>query len=581
MPDSDRSSRGLRGLAALVLVGLCALAQINALAGEYVYDDVVYIVDNPQVQEGGMADAFLRPLSDRPELGLYRPLAVLTYQWQARGRGAEAPTWPFHLLNVLLHAGTTCLLAVLARRLGLDRASSFLAGAVFAVHPIHVEAVTWIVGRAELLAALFSLAACVVWFSGEDRKHRWGAAALWFLACLGKEGALALPAVLFVGEWIVRRRELRRAALSCLPLLVPLAATVTLRMIALEGQFAPATDLAPFSPETTSTLERMGVASSLYGKSVQTLLWPYPSRIFHHASEFRGFPWRSGIWIAALLATWWFARRDRRVWFLWAAFALSYLPTSNVRPIQETFAERFLYLPSAFACGILGMILSIPVRRELAMRRRLGRSLLIPGAVLLLGLAAGWSSNRRFDDPLELWLQTVEQIPQFPFPHYQVAYFSQLEGIFTPRDSRVRGALHHYRKALEIDADFRRRGLGSLPPDQRTRAHLNLGVILLRELPPGQRRPLAAAESLRTAEKIARETSPLDWEWARALSELAELRHDPRCGVSAETALLYLEQALTLPVDDLLRSVLERQRDRVRAELADPTREDGQPADQG
>src|SRR2546422_8401771 len=86
--------------------------------------------------------------------GLYRPLTIASYavDWQL---GAAA--W-FHGVNLLWHAATSVAVTLLARRWSGDRAA-LVAGLIFAVHPVHVEAVADIVGRAELMAALFALLA--------------------------------------------------------------------------------------------------------------------------------------------------------------------------------------------------------------------------------------------------------------------------------------------------------------------------------------------------------------------------------------------------------------------------------------
>src|SRR5262245_5913787 len=193
-------------LAAAALLLLALLPFLNALRGDFVYDDFPYIVENPQVQQPTARRVLLEPLSGRDELGLYRPIPVLTYALQARGHGKDAPTWPFHLFNVLCHAGVTLLVWRLALRIGLAGGAAALAAALFPVHPCHVEAVDWIVGRAELLAALFGLGFLLVAGIGGERGARRTllAAALLALAGLSKESAFALPGVLIVVELATR-----------------------------------------------------------------------------------------------------------------------------------------------------------------------------------------------------------------------------------------------------------------------------------------------------------------------------------------------------------------------------------------
>src|SRR4029077_16231536 len=112
---------------------------------------------------------------------LYRPLPVATFalDWQVGG-----PAW-FHFVNALWHALSTGLVVLLAARWANLRAA-LLAGLVFAVHPVHVEAVANIVSRSGLMATAFPLA-------GDDGAveldRPWLSPAFWGLGLLSKESA--------------------------------------------------------------------------------------------------------------------------------------------------------------------------------------------------------------------------------------------------------------------------------------------------------------------------------------------------------------------------------------------------------
>ena len=93
------------------------------------------------------------------------PLVSLSFAVEAWGHGDRA--WPFHLINVLLHATVCGLVAVLGARL-VNQSVGLLAGLLFAAHPLHVEAVTGIVGRSELMLTIgvLGLAAFVCGYQG-------------------------------------------------------------------------------------------------------------------------------------------------------------------------------------------------------------------------------------------------------------------------------------------------------------------------------------------------------------------------------------------------------------------------------
>src|ERR1035437_3548459 len=94
---------------------------------------------------------------DPKDVSYHRPLTMLTYA--THGEIGAGFALPFHAVNILLHAGVAVLVLVLASWLFESTRIPLIAAALFAIHPIHTEAVTSVVGRAELLCALFGLMA--------------------------------------------------------------------------------------------------------------------------------------------------------------------------------------------------------------------------------------------------------------------------------------------------------------------------------------------------------------------------------------------------------------------------------------
>jgi Flp pilus assembly protein TadD len=143
--------------------------------------------------------------------GLFRPVTSATFWAEAK---LDTPIWSRHLVNVFLNALVTLLLVRLALALGLGALTAIVAGLLFALHPSHVEAVAGLVGRAELLAALWMLLA-LHWHNRALLKDRVPAiwlplfAALAFLAAGSKESAWTL-AVFALPLHAIRRAPLRK-----------------------------------------------------------------------------------------------------------------------------------------------------------------------------------------------------------------------------------------------------------------------------------------------------------------------------------------------------------------------------------
>lgn len=194
---------GLLG-SALLALGAFAIS----VGHEFVYDDVKVIVDNATLHSIGNWLAIVSEPWWGPEL--YRPVTSLTLalDWTVSG---GHPHW-FHAVNVMLHVAATVLVFLLAR-CWLPAFGAVAAAAVFAVHPVHVEAVANVVGRAEVLAGLFSVAAVLAYrwdgvlaARGDTTWRRWlsafGCLVLLALAVGSKESALATPGLFLVVDWL-------------------------------------------------------------------------------------------------------------------------------------------------------------------------------------------------------------------------------------------------------------------------------------------------------------------------------------------------------------------------------------------
>src|SRR5439155_7154840 len=163
-PRARENGPRLAPLAAAAAL-LAIVAYANAFQNSFALDDVRAIVENPIIRDFGNLGRIFRtnywdtgvPGVTALDPGLYRPLTVLTYMVDYRLWGLD-PTG-FHAVNIVLHAASTALVFVLAVDIVGSAMAAFAAAAVFAVHPIHTDAVASVVGRAEILATLFFLGA--------------------------------------------------------------------------------------------------------------------------------------------------------------------------------------------------------------------------------------------------------------------------------------------------------------------------------------------------------------------------------------------------------------------------------------
>ncbi|XP_061816614.1 protein O-mannosyl-transferase TMTC1 [Nerophis lumbriciformis] len=146
----------------VALAALCILCYSNSLHGELVHDDVWAIVNNPDVLPSSCVknifsnDFWGKKMSDNSSHKSYRPLCILTFKLNIL-LGGMTPLY-FHIVNVCLHCAVTCLLMHTCEQCAFKESHlAFITSVLFAVHPVHTEAVSGIVGRADVLACLLFL----------------------------------------------------------------------------------------------------------------------------------------------------------------------------------------------------------------------------------------------------------------------------------------------------------------------------------------------------------------------------------------------------------------------------------------
>ena len=344
----SRLSPGTRmglGVAATAVV-----VYIGSLTNRFALDDLPIILLNPLVHSwSGVWQAFTHsywPVSAGGEF--YRPLPIVTYTID--GNLTQGAPWLFHLVNVLWHAGVSVLVTLVARRWRGDVAG-WISGLLFAVHPVHVEAVANIIGRAELMAALFTIAsvyAALIW-----RSVAWSSVSL-LAGILCKENAAVVPGLIILG-WLLgldrppRTRMLAFVAAWAVTILVCFAA----RWGVLHGYMGRG-DLAQFVGASAVTVRLTGVAE--LADVTRLLVFPLHLRVDYSPAERTSVITALdprflvglvclAVLVLLLVLAW---RRGRRVEaFGLGWIAIAYLPAANILvPIGVLIAERALYLPS-------------------------------------------------------------------------------------------------------------------------------------------------------------------------------------------------------------------------------------------
>lgn len=215
-----REPRGARTWLWVLLVGGGAfVTYVPSFANGFAEDDVIYVEADERIRTfASLPELLFEPYSTEtpPERSAYRPVTTLSYlmSWQLGGGHPFA----FHLMNVLAHVAATLLLMSVLTRLGVGVAVASLASLVFAVHPVHVEAVANIVGRGDVLMALFCLVGVRVWLATSIPAWArvFGVALAYLFAIGAKENGYVLPLLILLVE-LIRPQDQNHEPVSTAP----------------------------------------------------------------------------------------------------------------------------------------------------------------------------------------------------------------------------------------------------------------------------------------------------------------------------------------------------------------------------
>lgn len=445
----------------ILLVAACVISYANGLASDFTYDDKAIVRDNPRLRAPAAITAiFTTPYFGGPRgqgTG-YRPILLLSFavQWWLHGASAVG----FHVVNLALHVLVTLLLARAFARLEVPAAVAFGASLVFAVHPIHVEAVTSLVGRGETLAASFVLAVLLLALRYRRESAGRGRALAIALFCyalgiLSKESAAIAPLLVLLAYWRLENggvvERFRKALRLGLPLFagcaVLLAASLVARRAVLGGVIKAPTfhifelenPLAPLpagervTNATAALLRYAGRMLVPIRLSADESAWSIPVA--------RGFDLigiAALLLVAALLVAAVARERQKRDLALGVLFfASAFVTTANVFfPIGTMLAERVAYVPSAgFALALSAAVLG----RGAPSRRR---------NLLLLAIALAYGARTVVRNPVwqndeTLFADTVRTSPGSAKAHYNLAWVSAEKG-------RLSVALDEYTRATQI-----------------------------------------------------------------------------------------------------------------------------------
>jgi tetratricopeptide (TPR) repeat protein len=439
-PEKKPASRWwIYAAAAAVALYLVFQVYSPALSGPYIFDDISQPYQRPNYPND--LGQWLRGV---------RPLLMLSY-WVNYQFSQETPI--FHVTNVLIHIFNSLLVFFIVRKL-LPRDSEpgpfsdllpAFAAAVFLLHPIQTEAVSYVAGRSESLSVLLFLAAFTVFLYRRSASVSWRVAIAVLLlsavAVATKEHTLVLPALLLLTDYYwnpgFSLSGIRKNWRLYVPIAlgVPVGAALVLAVLRNAGTAGfGMRDFTWYQYFFTQCRAFFVYLRLLVFPAGQNLDWEYPiSRsILDHGAFFALL-----VILALVAAAIYYRRRYPVISYGFLVYLLLMAPTSSFVPIKDPVAERRMYLPMI---GIL-LVVTGALRYLRVDRRKLAGALC---AIIALLAIVTYQRNQLWASDIALWEDAASKSPGKARVHFQLGHTYYIH-------QRFRDAVAQYAETAKLE----------------------------------------------------------------------------------------------------------------------------------
>ncbi len=498
-----------RKLALIVILFFTALVYINTFVNEFVMDDISFIQDWPLIQDANNFPQFFGPDNQPPtEKGVYSPLKTLVHflNYQLFRQNP----FGYHLIALLIHALGVSVVYFLSLLLSRNKLAAFLAGILFAVHPVNTEAITFLTASVDSLGVVLLFVSYLFYINSREEIINYLLAILFAAAAVfTHELVIILPALFLLHEICFGGKKVWKLVLARVsPFFVISVVYIVLKRIIL-GTVTRGDYLFG------SFYLTMLVIIKAFAKYIITLFFPFKLAVNQEISpgiysvDWQYFDkykvlgqsiidWQTAVSLVLILLIIIIAvknfKADRIKFFCIMWFFISLIPVSNIVPSECYFALRYLYLAGFGAfllvaiyitryfeddkvkysnkkrlvyvlVAILGFLIIRSVLRnsdwsnELAFAENEARE--FPGSAQAnKNLGAILLSYGRIDDALNYLKRSIAIAP------YADTYFVLAQAYAEGRNKEMERVYLH--KAIELDSTF-------------AEAYYNLGVLYFKE----------------------------------------------------------------------------------------------------
>lgn len=433
------------GFNPLILIALLSFTlYANTLSNDFVWDDEKFIENREELSDFSTIIKYFYS-----DFYGYSPLREAFFVLSFKVFSTNPVG--YRVIAITTHALVSVMVYLLAIEITKKKRVSLMASILFAVHPIHTENIAFTTSSIDQIGILFYLLALYL-YARDSEKYRWHSIFFSGMAIFWGEFPITLPIMIVLYDFAFRKIELKRY----IPyfLLAFLYLFIRFVLLGLGGRVEQHLGGSFYINQLT-----MG---TVYLKYISLLFIPVNLTVTQEIDI------ASSIFELQFFFAWIFLlvllllapriyKRSRMAFFCLGWFFVALLPVSNLVPIQNFLAERYLYLPSIGFFVLLSLALNylfeLPPKKIRVFSIVIFILMTLSYSVLTIDRNSDWS------DSISLWSSTIETSPSVAMPYNNLgdAYLD---------DGRIDEAIPYFKKAIEVAPDY-------------ARAHVNLGTAYL------------------------------------------------------------------------------------------------------
>jgi protein O-mannosyl-transferase len=435
----------------LIIIIVTILIYSNSIKNGFVnWDDDISVIDNSDLVSFNMNNLF--KMFSNSYNGMYQPAVMITFVINYALHGLQPVA--YHLTNLLFHLLNILLLFVFIRLLFKNTLLAMVTALIFAVHPMHVESVSWITERKDVLYAFFYLTSMIMYVryiqSAYSKKFLILSFIFFFLSLLSKTNAVTLPLILFVIDIYYNRQKSKRALIEKV---VFLLFSFIFGLIAIKSQEVLAA--GSFRNVHYSILDRFVIACHAFDFYIIKFILPF------HLSALYPFPLKPNGFLPSqyylsviftlvliygtikLILSKAIDLESRKLIKFAALFYLLSISIVVFIPVGKAdVADRYTYLPYIG----LSMILFVLIKN--VFQKRFKRTIIVSGTVILILFSIlTFQRNKIWKDSFTLWTDVIQK-----YPNAELAYYGR--GNYYQSVQNFQAALIDFNKSIEIKPDF-------------------------------------------------------------------------------------------------------------------------------